>query len=140
MRKNMRPADETFSMTPMIDIGFLLIIFFIVLPLKGLDFKIQAYLPRTDGPAPIAQKPKDTVKIRVRKEGDALVYALGQHRAPEASGLEPVIRSLGPDYAYEIDATAAVPWQGVVDAVNVLLSSACTDVRFKGGGLPGRFR
>jgi len=140
MRIKARQADETFSMTPMIDIGFLLIIFFIVLPLKGLDFKLQAYLPRGDGITQLPVKPKDTVKIRVRKEGDALVYALGQHRAENARGLQPVITALGPQYAYEIDATDTVPWQGVVDAVNVLLASACTDVRFRGGGLPGQRR
>jgi len=139
MREQKRPDDEPFSITPLIDIGFLLIIFFILLPLKGLDFKLQAFLPR-DGIHPIPSQPKETVKLRVRTDGDALVYALGQHRAPEASGLEPVIRKLGSQYAYEIDATPLVPWRGVVDAVNVLAAADCTDVRFRGGAPPPRLR
>jgi biopolymer transport protein ExbD len=136
----MRPADETFSLTSMIDIAFLLIIFFILLPLKGLDFKLQCYLPRGDGFNPTAKPPKETVKIHVRKEGDALVYALGQHRAPEAEGLAPVVRALGREYAYEIDATPTVPWRCVVDAANMLTGAACTDVRFRGGPMPVRRR
>jgi biopolymer transport protein ExbD len=124
----------------MIDLSFLLIIFFILLPLKGLDAKLQAFLPKEHGPAPIAKPPKETVKIRVRKDGDALVYTLGQHSAPAAEGLGPVIRALGKEYAYEIDATSLVPWQGVVDAANVLMAAACTDVRFRGGPMPGRKR
>jgi hypothetical protein len=72
------------------------------------------------------------VKIRVRKDGAAYSYTLGQHVAPTADGLKPVIKALGPQYAYEIDAAPAVPWQGVVDAVNTLVSVECTDVRFRG--------
>ncbi|MCK6461074.1 MAG: biopolymer transporter ExbD [Planctomycetes bacterium] len=140
MRTKPRPADETFSLTPMIDMAFLLIIFFILLPMKGLDFKLQCYLPKGDGLMPIAVPPKETVKIRVRKEGDALVYELGQHRAPEAEGLTPVIRALGKTYAYEIDAAPLVPWRGVVDAADVLAAASCTDVRFRGGPMPGRKR
>ena len=124
----------------MIDVSFLLIVFFILLPLKGLDFKLQCYLPRGDGIQPIATPPKETVKIRVRKDGDALVYELGQHRADRALGLSPVIRALGKTYAYEIDAAPLVPWRGVVEAADVLAAASCTDVRFRGGPMPGRKR
>ena len=141
MRKSPRPADETFSLTPMIDMSFLLIVFFILLPLKGLDAKLSAHMPRDAGIVPDnLEEPKDTVKIRVRRDGEALEYTLGQHSAPKADGLSPVIRALGPQYAYEIDATPAVPWQGVIDAVNVLAASECTDVRFRGGRMPARHR
>ena len=72
-------------------------------------------------------------ELLVRRDGDDLVYALGQHASPSAEGLHPVIRALGPGYLYEIDAHANVPWQGVVDAVNVLAAEKCADVRFRGG-------
>jgi len=140
MRFKTRPAEETFSMTPMIDISFLLIIFFILLPLKGLDFKLQCYLPQGDGRVPTNKAPKETVKIHVRQEGDALVYALGQHRAERPEALAPVIRALGKEYAYEIDSTGAIPWRYVVDAVDVLASEHCEDVRFRGAKLPVRNR
>jgi len=140
MRFKPRPVEETFSMTPMIDISFLLIIFFILLPLKGFDFKLQCYLPRDSGIVPMNTPPKETVKIQVRQEGDALVYALGQHRAERPEALLPVIRALGNQYAYEIDSTGAIPWHYVVDAVDVLASEHCVDVRFRGAKLPGRNR
>jgi biopolymer transport protein ExbD len=131
MRVKPRPADEL-QLTPLIDVAFLMLIFFMSLPFKTLDAKLQAQLP-ADGPRVTLDPPRETVKIRVRKVGDAYTYTLGQHVAPTADGLKPVFRALGPTYAYEIDATPAVPWQGVVDAVNALLSVACTEVRFRGG-------
>jgi biopolymer transport protein ExbD len=139
MDKIPRP-EEPFSLTPMIDVSFLLIVFFILLPMKTLDQKITAFLPLPDGIRQTMLPPKETVKIRVRQEGDAFLYALGQNVAPEAKGLAPVVRALGPRYAYEIDATSAVPWQRVVDAVNMLVANDCTEVRFRGGKLPPRYR
>jgi biopolymer transport protein ExbD len=138
MRFKQSRADDTFSMTPMIDVSFLLIIFFILLPLKGLDFKLHAHLPKGDGILETPQPPKETVRISVRKEGDALVYALGQHRSADPDGLAPVVRALGKEYAYEIDAAPLVPWRGVVAAADMLAAADCTDVRFRGGRLPGR--
>ena len=132
MRRMQRQTEDAFSFTPLIDIAFLLLIFFMCMPFKGLDFKLQSHLPK-EGQSPWHQEAKETVKIRVRLKGDDLVYALGQHAAPTAQGLDPVIRALGPAYAYEIDSGAAVPWQGVVDAVNVLAAARCEDIRFRGG-------
>jgi len=132
MRRMPRQAEEGLSLTPLIDIAFLMLIFFMSLPFRGLDFKLQSHLPK-DGPNQWRAEVKEPVKIRVRLKGDGLVYALGQHAASSAQGLDPVIRALGPAYAYEIDAGTAVPWQGVVDAVNVLAAANCADVRFRGG-------
>jgi biopolymer transport protein ExbD len=127
------PDDEQLQMTSLIDMSFLLLVFFMCLPFKCLDHKLQAFLPRGEGIGPWSAAQKDTVKIRIRRQGDDLVYALGQHATPSAEGLEPVIRALGPDYRYEIDAGPTVPWQRVVDAVNLLAAAGCKDVRFRGG-------
>jgi len=133
MRRMPRPeSDDQLQMTPMIDMSFLLIIFFMCLPFRGFDHKLQAFLPR-DGPFPSLAPPRETVKIRVRRQGDGLSYTLGQNVAPSAEGLLPVVRALGPKYAYEIDASAKVPWQGVVDMVNTLAAIECEDIRFRGG-------
>ncbi len=133
MRRMPRPEpDEQFQMTSLIDVSFLLLVFFMVLPFKGFDHKLQAFLPR-EGDSCLLAQPKETVKIRVRRQGDDISYALGQNAAPSAEGLKPVLRALGPKYAYEVDAGPNVPWQGVVDMVNALASVECTDVRFRGG-------
>lgn len=140
MRRMPRPPDdEQLQMTSLIDMSFLLLIFFMCLPFKGFDHKLQAYLPR-EGKDPTSAPSKETVKIRVRRQGDEISYTLGQNAAPSAEGLEPVLRALGSKYAYEIDAGATVPWQGVVDMVNVLASVECEDVRFRGGALPAAER
>lgn len=134
MRRMPRTTDdEQLHMTSLIDMSFLLLVFFMCLPFKCLDHKLQAFLPRGEGFSPRFAPARDTVKIRIRRQGDDLLYALGQHAMPSAEGLQPVIRALGPDYRYEIDAGATVPWQGVVDAVNVLASAECKDVCFRGG-------
>ncbi len=133
MRRMPRPADdEQLQMTSLIDMSFLLIVFFMCLPFRCFDHKLQAFLPR-DGINPWHAVPTETVKIRVRRQGDELSYVLGQHVAPSAEGLKPVLRTLGPTYAYEVDAGPTVPWQGVVDMVNALASIDCKDVRFRGG-------
>ncbi|MFI5402617.1 MAG: biopolymer transporter ExbD [Planctomycetota bacterium] len=129
-----RPVDdEQLPMTSLIDVSFLLIVFFMCLPFRCFDHKLQAFLPRGEGESSRFAEPKETVKIRVRRHGDDISYALGEHSAPTAEGLRPVVRALGPQYAYEIDATATVPWQGVVDMVNTLAAADCKDVRFRGG-------
>jgi biopolymer transport protein ExbD len=132
MRRLPRPEDQELQMTSLIDMSFLLIIFFMCLPFRGFDHKLQAFLPR-DGDMPSEAAAKETVKIRVRLRGDDLSYTLGQHVAPSAEGLMPVVRALGPKYAYEIDASAKIPWQRVVDMVNTLAAVRCDDIRFRGG-------
>lgn len=126
---------EEMQMTSLIDMSFLLLIFFMCLPFRSLDHKLECALPR-EGIIPIDAPPKDTVRIRVRMRGNELVYALGERTASSAEGLKPVLRALGPLYAYEIDATPDIPWAGVVDAVNVLRAVDCPDVRFRGGPRP----
>lgn len=137
MRTKPRPADEL-QLTPLIDVAFLMLIFFMSLPFKALDAKLESHLP-ADGPSNRPQKPKEVVRIRVERRGDACAYALGQHVEASAEALKPLFRALGPEYAYEIEAQPQVPWQRVLDAVNALASVACTEVRFRGGRpLPGR--
>jgi len=137
MRRNPQSEQESMSFTSLIDVAFLLIIFFMSLPLQQLDGKLQAHLPKDVGPRPILDTPKDTVRIRVRERENALLYVLGDRSAPSAKELRPTLRALGPDNAYEVDATGKVPWQRVVDVVDVLREIGCTDVRFRGCAPPG---
>ncbi|MGQ0612265.1 MAG: ExbD/TolR family protein [Planctomycetaceae bacterium] len=61
----LRKAKDQMDMTPIIDISFLLIIFFICLPFKTLEGKLQAFLPTDKGLNPTPQDPIAEFKISV---------------------------------------------------------------------------
>jgi biopolymer transport protein ExbD len=137
MRRAPPAPDPGSDFTSLIDVAVLLIVFFMALPMRRLDQKIEAYLPREDGGRPIPMKPKDTVRILVRQRGEGLTYVLGDRAADSPQALRPTLRKLGPGNLYEIDATAKVPWQGVVSVVDVLREVGCEEIRFRGGPPPG---
>lgn len=58
-------APMEMNMTPMIDVSFLLIIFFICLPMKLLEGKIQAFLPTDKGINPTPTEPPLEIKVSV---------------------------------------------------------------------------
>ncbi|HEX5138008.1 MAG TPA: biopolymer transporter ExbD, partial [Planctomycetota bacterium] len=58
-------APMEMNMTPMIDVSFLLIIFFICLPMKMLEGKIQAFLPTDKGINPTPTEPPLEIKVSV---------------------------------------------------------------------------
>jgi biopolymer transport protein ExbD len=53
------------ELTPMIDVAFLIIIFFMCLPFKTLDGKLQAFLPTDKGISPIEQDPLNEIMVKV---------------------------------------------------------------------------
>ena len=63
------------ELTPMIDMAFLIIIFFMCLPFKTLEGKLAAFLPTDKGINPIPQPPATEFKVQVhivaRNEVDA---------------------------------------------------------------------
>ena len=63
-----REATEeeiSLELTPMIDITFLILIFFMLMPFKTLEGKLLAFLPTDKGIQPIPQDPVDTFDIDV---------------------------------------------------------------------------
>ncbi|MEZ5989635.1 MAG: biopolymer transporter ExbD [Planctomycetota bacterium] len=69
MRKPDRRRSEAgvdLDMTPMIDVTFLLLIFFLCLEFKTLEGKLQANLPKDLGPHHSAAVPIDKVDLEVR--------------------------------------------------------------------------
>jgi len=58
-------APMEMNMTPMIDVSFLLIIFFICLPMKLLEGKMQAFLPTDKGINPTPAEPPLEIKVSV---------------------------------------------------------------------------
>jgi len=127
------------SITPLIDVAFLVLIFFMALPLKRLAFKMETHLPKNDGiiDKP-ANPPPDVIRLRLRIRGEAVSYAVGSHTFDRAAGLSPVLRQLGPLNHYEIHASAGVPWEAVVQTVDVLAALDFKKVRFRGTRKPTR--
>lgn len=63
--EEMSENQQKLELTPMIDVSFLLIIFFICLPFKTLAGKLQAFLPTDKGINPTPQEPLPEIKVQV---------------------------------------------------------------------------
>ena len=126
-------APAHLSITPLIDVAFLVLIFFLALPMRRLAFKMNTQLPKGDGiDRTRATPPLDVIRLRLRMRGDDVSYAVGGHTFDTAWGLAPVLRRLGPLNSYEIHASASVPWKAVVGTVDVLAALEFKKVRFRG--------
>ena len=67
-------GDEfTLNMTPMIDVVFLMIIFFICIEFKVLESKLNAFLPTDKGSQSTVVEPQEqlSIKIHVERKGTA---------------------------------------------------------------------
>jgi biopolymer transport protein ExbD len=125
--------SEKLQITPLIDIAFLVIIFFMLLPLKRLDGKLAAHLPTKDGITPIEAPPEQKIRIKVREHS----IVLGDHRFAEAAELEPLLRRLGKDHSYVVDASSTLAWSRVLEVVDTLAGLKIKKVEFRGCKLPG---
>jgi len=61
----MSEEKQELNLTSMIDISFLIIIFFMCLPFKTLEGKLQAFLPTDKGINPTPQEPPLEIKVSV---------------------------------------------------------------------------
>jgi len=85
MTKSQALGDEEIQleMTPMIDVTFLLLIFFLLtLKFKVLEGKLAAYLPRDAGAAPAQGEPLERVEVRIS------VLRAGERQHPIGSPFE----------------------------------------------------
>ena len=57
--------EAKLELTPMIDVSFLILIFFMCLPFKTLEGKLQAFLPTDKGINPTPQEPPNEIKVSV---------------------------------------------------------------------------
>jgi len=136
MKRHEPAAPVQPSFTSLIDIAFLVLIFFMALPLKNLDGKLEAFLPKDAGIVVTSQPPPETVRIRVTRRDGHSAYRLGEHEADRILGLEGVLRALGPDNRYEIHADAKVPWNDIVSVVDLLKALGYPRLSFTGTRFP----
>lgn len=74
--KNKRKIDiagQTGDMTSMIDIVFLLLIFFILMPFKSVESRIESHLPKTDGIAISKIEKIDKIDIKIKVDKNAVL-------------------------------------------------------------------
>ena len=57
--------ESEMDMTPMIDVVFLLIIFFLCIDFKVLEAKLPAYLPKDKGSQPEEVEPQEQLRIKI---------------------------------------------------------------------------
>lgn len=142
-----QPEDRGLSITAMIDVTFLLLIFFLcTLSFRTLDQRLSAHLPRNDGGVSDSPSvaPLDLV-IEVREAGirDAsgafagrtIAYRLGPHRFadPRHLGTELLHQgNLNPERRVVIDARAGTVVQDVVSVVDLALEAGIHDIGFAG--------
>lgn len=69
------------DMTPMIDVVFLMIIFFVCIDFKVLESKLPAYMPKDKGSSPQEVPPQDQLSVKI------LVEAQGSPTWPNGGGV-----------------------------------------------------
>ena len=80
------PEKEGANLTPLIDIAFLILIFFMSLPFTALDAKLEAHLPRYKGIENRPVRPPQEFLIKVRILGrDELPRTWGDAEVPAPS-------------------------------------------------------
>jgi biopolymer transport protein ExbD len=108
--------NEEMSMTSLIDMSFLLIIFFVCLPMKQLEGKLAAFLPTDKGIDPTPVEPplslKVTVHLVARKE-EMKPYPPNPAKGPKPPGQVQVLQptdiryKIGGDETDDLKAVAA---------------------------------
>jgi len=151
------------ELTPMIDVAFLILIFFMCLPFKTLDGKLQAFLPTEKGLNPTPEKPPEPFWIKVhivgrkeqpRKWGPAgsltvempteVKYKCGQAEYDSLDDVSEYIRKLKaqsqkvPDanLTGEIKAGHKVPHKYIIAVLNKFAEHKVEKVDFYGTQIP----
>jgi biopolymer transport protein ExbD len=138
------------SITPLIDVTFLLLIFFMcAMKFKTLERKVAAYLPKDRGLAKtkikLEEKPKITVELkRKRGEKHTRVKLLDSEIGMDDAGFRLLdqritsIHSSNAELPGEINAWAEVPHEDVVRAIDSFLRAGVEEITFYGAPPPGR--
>ena len=144
----MGDSDENpvnINITPLVDIIFCLCVFFMVsFKFKQLEGKFDAWLPKEKG---FEGMPLKAViqEIRVALFWDdknlTVVRKMGTRFVPENDQLQQLIsesyqdfkRLNKPDIGLTIDADFRVPWESIIDVMNVGRKAGVTKVEFAAG-------
>ena len=135
--------ESKLEMTPMIDITFLLLVFFLcTIKFKTLEGKLQAFLPRDVGPNPSAvDEALDRIDVCVQAErpfdatNRSLVYRVGPYETRDLDVLASRLARLfeaDPERALTIDPREGVLHQDVIALLDRVIEVGFHDVTFVG--------
>jgi biopolymer transport protein ExbD len=160
--KDIAEEEHKMEMTPMIDVTFLLLIFFMcTIKFKTLEGKLSAYLPKDVGTNTTEAEPKEKVEIiltvlnegrRLSADGKGLwsgetgvrfiydstrriQFSVGPKRTENVDDLKPWLTRLhdaDPERGCTIDARKGVAYQDVVQVLDRAIQSDFTDITFVG--------
>jgi biopolymer transport protein ExbD len=99
------------NLTPMIDMSFLLIIFFMCLPFKTLEGKLQAFLPTDKGINPTNAPPPIEIKVSVH------IVARKEVPATYAPKLAPQSVNIPTEFKYKIGDRETADLKEVADYI-----------------------
>jgi len=157
---NIAQEESKLEMTPMIDVTFLLLIFFMcTIKFKTLEGKLSAYLPKDVGSNTTEAEPKEKVEIQLKvlnpgtklspdeksawdpATGDRFVfgsdrsvqYRVGPKKTLDLVVLEQQLAALhaaDPDRGCTIDARPGIVYGDVVGVLDAALATDFTDITF----------
>lgn len=147
-RRNLGMQEQMGDMTSMIDVVFLLLIFFILMPFKNTESKIESYLPKTSGQGQGKSDEKnEKIDIRIKVIGDTKSVDLRTYAGVQVSvngkiqstfvglrsRLAEMSNSLGGDLSkipVEVNADEDVPFFFVLKAVDYAKLNRFTFIKF----------
>ncbi len=166
-RRAQSQEAEELPLTPMIDISFLMLVFFMLLPFKTLEAKLQTFLPTDRGMQPREYDPIDELRIEVRLRArgfeqrwwgppdarrrvrvpTAVAYEIGdssfdsvERLGAHLRALLQLSRQLDPSLpvAGQIRADTTVPHKHVIAVMDLFLAADVSEVRMAGTRRPSR--
>ncbi|HEX5011244.1 MAG TPA: biopolymer transporter ExbD [Planctomycetota bacterium] len=138
------------NVTAMVDVIFCLCVFFMCsLHFRQAEGKFETWLPKgKGGEGPLGTAPAPEMRVALFWDADrmATVRQFGQRIVPSDAELEALIRDSHADLLrlqqpavpLTIDADARVPWDDVVDVVNMGKRQAVERIEFALGAAPAR--
>lgn len=137
------------AITPMIDVVFLLLIFFMLLPFRSLERKLQAHLPKEKGiirwNIKIPPRPKITVEL-LRKSGETetrirlldTLLGSGAEAFRTLDARIAAIHARNDELPGFLDAGNDVPHGDVIRCIDSFRNAGIEELEFKGTEPPGR--
>ncbi len=139
-RKRTRTGEFKMEFTPMIDVVFLLLIFFMcTLKFKTLENKLATYLPTNKGPESTYEdlKPEEKIRLKLSMSGGrCLCFVNGRATGTVPGSLRTVydrlrqIRRASPKSPVEIDPDPTVPHKHVVSVLDECIRAKATEINF----------
>jgi len=127
-------------MTPMIDIIFQLLIFFLLTPTILAEGYLTTNLPKTTGPNPLSYKEVERIKVELREEPPndenvSIILNDTQNLGSSFAGLQSALRSfrdagLPPDHPVLIAPTMPVRHKWVVRAFDAAVIAGFSNIHF----------